>query len=160
MSSQIDSTKPAPKIDPCLIHTRYSSLISRADAVTRIHYSVCYYVGILFFKNFLSKPTSRAASPNINDDFQDNDCDDDNKDNNNDDYVQWNYKILLILVSPHRVFSLSYVPVSPTRSLTLQYSSYKFLYYGLLFSKSKPQRRFLPEKLVVVQMFNRTPHLT
>jgi len=89
MSSQIDSTKPAPKIDPGWIHTRYSSLISRADAVTRIHYSVCYYVSILFFKNLLSKPTSRAASPNITDDVRNNDCDDDNKDdNNNDDYVQ------------------------------------------------------------------------
>lgn len=90
MSSQIDSTKPAPKIDPGWIHTRYSSLISRADAVTRIHYSVRYYVGTPFFKNVLCKPTSRAASRNILDDVHNNDCDDDNKDDddNNDDYVQ------------------------------------------------------------------------
>lgn len=88
MSSQIDSTKPTPKIDPGWIHTRCSSLISGADAVTRIHYSVRYYVVILFFKHFLSKPTSRAASSKILDDIHNNDCDDDNKDeDNNDDYV-------------------------------------------------------------------------
>ena len=96
MSSQIDSTKPAPKIDPGWIHTRYSSLISRADAVTKIHYSVRYNVSILFFKNFLSKPTSRAAPPNITDDVHNNDYDD-NKDNKNNDYTQRNCELSLFL---------------------------------------------------------------
>lgn len=142
MSSQIDSTKPASKIDPGWIHTRYSSLISRADAVTRIHYSVRYYVGILFFKNFLSKTTSRAASPNITDDVHNNDYSDNKGDNNNDDYLQWNCKTLLILVCPHRVFSLSYVPVSPTRSLTLQYSSYNAFITGYSFLNQCPRAGF------------------
>jgi len=98
MSSQIDSTKPAPKIDPGWIHNRYSSLISRADAVTRIHYSVRYNVGILFFKNVLSKPTSRAAPSSITDDVHNNDYDDDNKDDNkNNDYAQRNCKLSLFL---------------------------------------------------------------
>jgi hypothetical protein len=87
MRSQIDSTKPAPRIDRGWIHTSYSSLISRANRVTRIHYSVRCCIGSLSFKQLQGEPTLRAEYRNILDDAHNND-DDDYDDNDGDD-MHW-----------------------------------------------------------------------